>query len=65
MNLLLFDNLTQKHMGDHLIPVGRVKVIHTDETTAIARLTKFVSIEEEPAMLPQAVMIGDIVRPAQ
>jgi hypothetical protein len=57
-----FDNLTQKHMGDHLIPVGRVKVIHADPKNAIARLDKYVSIENEPALLPQAVMIGDVVR---
>ena len=57
-----FDNLTQKHMGDHMIPVGRIKVIHVDEKTAIARADHFVSIEEEPALLPQVVMIGDVVR---
>jgi hypothetical protein len=57
-----FDNLTQKHMGDHLIPVGRVKVIHAEAKNAIARLDKFVSIENEPALLPQAIMIGDLVR---
>ena len=60
-----FDNLTQKHMGDHLIPVGRVKVIHVEGHTSIARLDKFVSINEEPALLPQAVMIGDVVKPVQ
>jgi hypothetical protein len=57
-----FDNLTQKLAGDHMIPVVRIKVIHSDEKTAIARLDKFVSTEEEPALLPQAVMIGDVVR---
>ena len=57
-----FDNLTQKLAGDHVIPVGRIKVIHTDEKTAIARLEKFVSFEQEPALLPQAIMIGDVVR---
>lgn len=60
-----FDNLTQKHMGDHMIPVGRIKVIHSDEKTAIARLDRFVSLEQEPALLPQAIMIGDVVRPVQ
>lgn len=57
-----FDNLTQKHMGDLVIPVGRVKVIHADTKASVARLEKFVSIESEPALLPQAVMIGDLVR---
>ena len=57
-----FDNLTQKHMGDLVIPVGRVKVIHADTKSSVARLEKFVSIESEPALLPQAVMIGDLVR---
>ena len=60
-----FDNLTQKHMGDHMIPVGKVRVIHVDEKTAIARADRFVSVEQEPALLPQAVMIGDVVRPVQ
>ena len=57
-----FDNLTQRHMGDHVIPVGRLKVIYADEKTAIARADRFVSIEQEPGLLPQAVMIGDVVR---
>ena len=60
-----FDNMTQKHMDDHLIPVGKLKVIHVDEKTAIARADRFVSLEQEPALLPQAIMIGDVVRPAQ
>ena len=60
-----FDNLTQKHMGDHMIPVGKIRVIHVDEKTAIARSDRFVSVEQEPALLPQAVMIGDVVRPVQ
>ena len=60
-----FDNLTQKHMGDHMIPVGKIRVIHVDEKTAIARADRFVSVEQEPALLPQAIMIGDVVRPVQ
>jgi hypothetical protein len=60
-----FDNLTQKHMGDSMIPVGRIKVIHVDDHIAIARADQFVSVEQEPALLPQAVMIGDVVRPVQ
>ena len=57
-----FDNLTERLVGDHVIPVGRIKIIHADEKTAIARVDKFVSVEQEPALLPLAVMIGDIVR---
>ena len=57
-----FDNLTQRLVGDHVIPIGKIKVIHSDEKTAIARVEKFVSVEQEPALLPQAVMIGDIIR---
>jgi hypothetical protein len=56
-----FDNLTQKHMGDHMIPVGKIKIIHVDGKTAIARADRFVSVDQEPALLPQAVMIGDVV----
>jgi len=60
-----FDNLTSRHMGDHMIPVGRLKIIHVDEKTAIARADRFVSLEEEPALMPQAIMIGDVVRQVQ
>jgi hypothetical protein len=59
-----FDELTQKLAGDHMIPIGRVKVIHSDEKTSIARLDKFVSLDQEPALVPQAIMIGDVVRSA-
>ncbi len=57
-----FDNLTEKLAGEHVIPVGRIKVIHTDEKTAIARVDRYVSLEQEPALLPQSIMIGDLVR---
>ncbi len=57
-----FDNLAEKHGGEHMVPVGRIKVIHADERTAIARMDRFVSLEQEPALLPQSVMIGDLVR---
>ena len=57
-----FDNMSQKHMGDHMIPVGKIRVIHVDDKTAIARSDRFVSLEQEPALLPQAIMIGDVVR---
>lgn len=60
-----FDNMSQKHMGDSMIPVGRIRVIHVDDKTAIARSDRFVSIEQEPALLPQAIMIGDVVRPTE
>ena len=59
-----FDNLTEKLAGEHVVPVGRIKVIHADERTAIARLDRYVSLEQEPALLPQSIMIGDLVRPA-
>ncbi|MBU6153223.1 MAG: hypothetical protein KGP28_02870 [Bdellovibrionales bacterium] len=57
-----FDNVTEKLAGEHVVPVGRIKVIHTDEKTAIARMDRFVSLEQEPALLPQSIMIGDLVR---
>jgi hypothetical protein len=59
-----FDELTQKVAGDQMIPIGRVKIIHSDEKTSIARLDKFVSIDQEPALGVQSIMVGDVVRPA-
>jgi hypothetical protein len=60
-----FDNLAEKVGGEHMIPVGRIKVIHADEKTAIARVDRYVSLEQEPSLLPQTVMIGDLVRLAR
>lgn len=57
-----FNNLTEKFASDHLVPVGKLRVIHTDEKTAIARIDRFVSPEQELALLPQSIMIGDFVR---
>jgi hypothetical protein len=57
-----FDNLAEKLGGEHLVPVGRIKVIHADERSAIARIDRYVSLEQEPALLPQSIMIGDLVR---
>ena len=60
-----FDNLSERVGGEHMIPVGRIKVIHTDEKTAIARIDRYVSLEQEVSLLPQTVMIGDLVRLAR
>ena len=60
-----FDNLSEKVGGEHMIPVGRIKVIHADEKTAIARVDRYVSLEQEVSLLPQTVMIGDLVRLAR
>jgi hypothetical protein len=57
-----FNNLTEKFASDHVVPVGKLRVIHADEKTAIARIERFVSPEQELALLPQAILIGDLVR---
>jgi hypothetical protein len=57
-----FNNLTEKFASDHVVPVGKLRVIHADEKTAIARIDRFVSPEQELALLPQSIMIGDLVR---
>jgi hypothetical protein len=63
--IVSFDILSEKVGGEHVIPVGRIKVIHADEKTAIARVDRFVSLEQEVSLLPQTVMIGDLVRLAR
>lgn len=59
-----FDSLTQRHMGDHMIPVAKLKVIYVDDKTAIARVEQFVSMAQEPALYPQAIMVGDVIQSA-
>ncbi len=59
-----FDAVTQKHAGDHMIPVARIKIIHVENATAIGRLDEYVSMSMEPVLSTQAIMVGDWVRPS-
>lgn len=60
-----YDLGTQKLYKDVTFPIARIKVIHAEEDAAIARIERFESEQATPAYSPRAIMVGDLVRPAQ
>lgn len=59
------DLLTRKLQKDMIFPIAVLKVIHVEQTAAVARVEKIVGEEASPAISPRAVMVGDLVRPAR
>lgn len=57
-----YNLMTQKLYRDLFIPVGVLKVIHTENEASIARLEKLYSDSESPTLSPKAVMVGDYVQ---
>ena len=57
-----YDLTTEKLFTDVTFPIARIKLIHVDEKASIARLEKMMPEAQTPAIVPNAVMIGDIVR---
>ena len=59
------DLLTRKLQKDMIFPIATLKVIHVEQTAAIARLERVVPEDNSPAITPRAVMVGDYVRPTK
>lgn len=57
-----YDLTTQKLYKDAAFPIARLKVIHVEAQLAIARLEGMLPPDKTPAILPRAVMVGDVVR---
>jgi len=57
-----FDLISNKLFKDLLIPIGTVKVIHSESGASIARLDKMQSQDQTPGFSPGFVMVGDIIR---
>ncbi len=55
------DLLNRKLQADVEFPIAELKVIHSDENAAVARLVKLLPAEETPAISPRAVLVGDRV----
>ena len=60
-----YDLISKKLFRDLTFPIGQIKIIHAEPKASIARLVKMNPPELTPAISPQAIRIGDIVRPAQ
>lgn len=59
-----YDLQTEKLYKEVTFPIAHLKIIHVEANAAIARLDKMLAADKTPAMTPRAVMIGDLVRPA-
>jgi hypothetical protein len=60
-----YDLLSEKLYQDVTFPIARLKVIHVENNAAICRMDKILSAEKTPGTSIRAVMVGDVVRPAQ
>jgi hypothetical protein len=60
-----YDLLNEKLYKDVTFPIARLKVLHVEAAAAICRLEKTLPPEKTPAVATHAVMVGDLVRPAQ
>ena len=59
------DLLTRRLQKDMIFPIAVLKVIHVEQTAAVARLDRIITEESAPAISPRAVMVGDLVRPTR
>jgi hypothetical protein len=60
-----YDLASQKLYKDVSFPFATLKVIHVENNAAIARLDKLAPAEQTPTMSVRAIMVGDLVRPAE
>lgn len=59
-----YDLLNEKLYQDVTFPIARLKVIHVENNAAICRLDKILKADKTPETSIRAVMVGDLVRPA-
>ena len=57
-----YDAVSEKLYKEMAFPFARMKIIHAEPNLSVARVEKFLPVENVPAVNPQAVMVGDIVR---
>lgn len=55
----LYDPFQSKSPGDLVVPVGKLKIIHTQENISVARMFEMISRENLPGLEYDAVMVGD------
>lgn len=57
-----YDAVSEKLYKEVTYPIAKLKVIHSENNAAIARLDKLLPPEKTPATNPRAVMVGDLVK---
>lgn len=59
-----YDVMSEKLYKDITFPIARLKVIHSEGNAAVARLDKMMPTDKMVSISPTAVMVGDLVKPA-
>lgn len=54
-----YDSLRNQNIGDMLIPVGRVKIIHASRQMSVARIDKVYSSSDRPSLEFETFLVGD------
>ncbi len=54
-----YDSLRNQSIGDMLIPVGRVKIIHASRQMSVARIDKVYSSNDRPSLEFETFLVGD------
>ena len=57
-----YDLLSKKLYKDMIVPIAKVKVIHTESQGCVARLLTMNPLDRTPAFDPYKVLVGDLVR---
>ena len=57
-----FDLVFQQVYRDVTFPIAVIKVIHVEPNVSIARLEKFLPIDQRATISPEAIMLGDLVK---
>ncbi len=57
----VFDNLNSKLTGEAQVKIARLRLIHVDKTSSIARLEKMYDKASTPLAGHDSIMIGDLV----
>lgn len=60
-NISVLDPYESKKRYNHKVKIGELKIIHSEETSSIANLSKFESDEDAPMLEVGGLMIGDVV----
>lgn len=58
-----YDLSAEKLHGEMIFPFAKLKIIHADQISSIARVENIYPTSSAPSVAPRSIQIGDIVRP--
>ncbi len=57
--LPVYDSINSKTLARTSVKIARLRIIHTDDSVAVARLEQFYTTKDTPLTLSDGVMVGD------